>query len=293
MGVSILPFTSPDYPTLLRKVPNPPLVLYVQGTLTEHDAVSVAIVGSRRTTHYGMTQAARLASELAAAGLTIVSGFARGIDTAAHRAALDAGGRTIAVLGSGLARLYPAENAALADEVAASGALVSEYPLDTPPLRPFFPRRNRVVSGLSLGVVVVEAAHRSGALVTADWALDQGREVMAVPGRVDRRSSSGCHRLIQQGARLVERAADVLEQLGDVGAALAPARPKRRAPQPELTADEQRVLEAVGDEPAHIDAVTERCGMPAQNVASLLMLLELKRTITQLPGKHFVRNMVD
>jgi len=288
MDVQIIPFTSPDYPALLRKIVNPPLLLYVQGTLTEHDALSIAIVGSRRASHYGTTQAARLASELATTGLTIVSGFARGIDTAAHRAALDAGGRTIAVLGSGLARLYPTENAPLADEVAANGAMVSEYPLDTAPLRPFFPRRNRVVSGLSLGVLVVEAARRSGALITADWALDQSREVLAVPGRVDRASAGGCHRLIQQGARLVERAQDVLDQLGDVGDALAPLRAQRHAPPPELSDDERRVLKAVGDEPTHIDAVTERCGMPAQNVASLLMVLELKRVVTQLPGKHFV-----
>jgi len=291
MGVQVIPFISPEYPRLLRKIANPPLLLYVQGTLTEHDALSIAIVGSRRASHYGSTQAARLASELATSGLTIVSGFAAGVDTAAHRAALDAGGRTLAVLGSGLARLYPAENAPLADDVAASGAVISEYPLDTRPLRPFFPRRNRIVSGLSLGVLVVEAARRSGALITADWALDQGREVLAVPGRVDRPSAGGCHRLIQQGARLVERAEDVLDQLGDVGAALVPSRARREAaPLPELSDEERRVFEAVGDEPVHIDVVTERSGLPAHNVSSLLMLLELKRVVTQLPGKHFVAN---
>ena len=288
-GVAVLVFTDPAFPALLRRMQRPPLVLYVEGELEEADAVALAIVGSRRPTHYGTTQAARLGAELAARGLTIVSGLARGIDTTAHRAALDGGGRTIAVLGSGLARVYPPENVPLADEIAGHGALVSEFPLHTPPWAANFKRRNRIVSGLSLGVLVIEAGSQSGALVTADWALEQGREVFALPGRVDRSQSRGCHRLIKQGAKLVETAGDVIDGLGKVGEVLAPARPKAATRLPDLSPDEAAVLKAVGDEPTHIDAIADACPLPAHAVASHLMLLELKRLVTQLPGKLFVR----
>lgn len=288
-GVSVLAFHDPAYPALLRRIHSPPLVLYVEGELAEADAVALAVVGTRHPTHYGATQAARLTSELAARGLTIVSGLARGIDTAAHRSALDGGGRTLAVLGSGLARLYPPENAPLADEISAHGALVSEFPLHTPPWQANFPRRNRIVSGLALGVLVVEAAGDSGALVTADWALEEGREVFALPGRVDRRQSRGCHRLIKQGARLVETAGDIIEGLGAVGEALAPPRPAAAAPALELSPDETAVLGSVGDEPTHIDAITDACGLPPHSVASVLMVLEIKKAVEQLPGKLFAR----
>ena len=288
-SVAILPFHSPDYPALLRRTPEPPLVLYVQGAMEPADAVALAIVGSRHPTHYGVTQAGRLASELAARGMTIVSGLAQGIDTAAHRGALDAGGRTIAVLGGGIARLYPAENAALADEIVNHGAVVSEYPLHTAPLDFCFPRRNRIVSGLALGVLVIEAAFKSGALITADWALSQGREVFALPGRVDTRNSRGCHLLIKQGAKLVETSGDILEGLGDVGKTLAPPRPRLREEPLALVAEQLAVYKAIGDDPTQIDAITDAAGLPAQQVASILMLLELKRAVTQLPGKHFVR----
>lgn len=287
-GVAAVAFSDPGYPALLRRIHNPPLVLYVQGRLEPADAVALAIVGTRHPTHYGQTHAGRLASELASRGMTIVSGFARGIDTAAHRAALDGGGRTLAVLAGGIAQLYPPENAPLADEVVAHGALLSEFPLHTRPLRPFFPRRNRIISGLALGVLVVEADRDSGALITADWALEQGREVFALPGPVDRRSG-GCHRLIQQGAKLAETADDVLAELGDAGRALAPARPKPREALPALSPDESAILAVVGDDPKHIDAITDACGLPPQTVASLLMVLEIKKAVTQLPGKHFVR----
>jgi len=288
-GIEVIPFNAPAYPSLLRVIANPPLVIYVQGQMTAEDEVAIAIVGSRRATHYGLTQAARLASELAARGITIVSGLAEGIDSAAHRGALDSGGRTIAVLAGGLRRITPAINAGLADEIARSGALISEFPLDTPPLPPFFPRRNRIISGLSRGVVVVEASARSGALITADWALAQGREVLAVPGRVDSRNSRGCHRLIKDGARLVERADDVVEELGELAAGLrpAPARP-RSSEQPSLSDDERKVLAALTTEPT-MDDIAAACGMPSQVVASLLMVLELKKAVQQLPGKRFVR----
>lgn len=287
--IAIVPFISPDYPAPLRRTPEPPLVLYVQGAMEKADAVALAVVGSRFPTHYGVTQAGRLAAELAARGLTIVSGLAQGIDTAAHRAALDAGGRTLAVLGGGIARLYPAENAALADEIAEHGAVISEFPIHTKPRDFNFPRRNRIVSGLSLGVLVVEAALKSGALGTADWALAQGREVFALPGRVTDKRSRGCHLLIKQGARLVETSEDVLEGLGDVGATLAPPRPRAKEQPPALAADQLAVYKAIGDDPTHIDAIADAAGLPAPQVAGTLMLLELKRLVAQLPGKHFVR----
>ncbi|MBL7222457.1 MAG: DNA-protecting protein DprA [Candidatus Brocadiae bacterium] len=286
--VAILHCLHPHYPASLRRTPRPPLVLYVRGALEPTDAVAVAIVGSRQPTHYGATQAARLAAELAARGITVVSGLARGIDSAAHQGALDSGGRTLAVLGSGLADLYPQENTALAQAVADHGAVLSEFPLHTPAWPANFPRRNRIVSGLALGVLVVEAATKSGALVTADCALAQGREVMAVPGRVDRRQSHGCHWLLKQGARLVEGANDVLDALGDVALALAPPRPKAPRAPIELPPEHAAVLAAVADEPTHIDTITAACGLPAHAVAGALVCLELKKLVSQLPGKHFV-----
>ncbi|MBM4033412.1 MAG: DNA-protecting protein DprA [Planctomycetes bacterium] len=289
-SVAILPFSSPQYPAILLRIPEAPLVLYVQGELQPADAVALAIVGSRFPTHYGTTQAGRLASELAARGMTIVSGLAQGIDTAAHRGALDGGGRTIAVLGGGLAsRLHPPDNAPLADEISRHGAIISDFPLHTPSLPAYFPRRNRIVSGLALGVLVVEADFDSGALITADWALAQGREVFALPGRVTDKRSRGCHLLIKQGAKLVETSEDVLEELGDVAKALAPPRYKPREEPLALAAEEQAVYGAIGDDPTHIDAITDASGLPAHQVASTLMLLELKKAVTQLPGKHFVR----
>ncbi len=289
-GFEVIPFSAPAYPSLLRVIANPPLVIYVQGQMTAEDEIAIAIVGSRRATHYGLTQAARLASELAARGITIVSGLAEGIDAAAHRGALDAGGRTIAVLGGGLKQVWPTVNAGLADEISRSGALVSEFPLHTPTLRPYFPRRNRIISGLSRGVVVVEAPARSGALITADWALAQGREVLAVPGRVDSRTSRGCHRLIKEGAKLVEWADDVIAELGPLAAGLRPAPPRPKPTQePSLTNDERKILAALTTEPTPVDDIAAACGMPSQVVASLLMVLELKKAVQQLPGKRFVR----
>jgi len=289
-GIEVIPFNAPAYPSLLRVIANPPLVIYVQGQMTADDEVAIAIVGSRRATHYGLTQAARLASELAARGITIVSGLAEGIDTVAHRGALDAGGRTIAVLGSGLRHIWPPVNVGLADEISRSGALISEFPLDTPSLPPFFPRRNRIISGLARGVVVVEASAHSGALITADWALAQGREVFAVPGRIDSRNARGCHRLIKDGAKLIERADDVVEELGELAAGLRPA-PARQKPadQPSLSDDERKVIAALTTEPTPMDDIAAACGMPTQVVASLLMVLELKKAVRQLPGKRFVR----
>ena len=287
--IAIVPFPDPAYPAVLRRLRDAPLVLYVEGALEDTDAVALAVVGSRRATHYGTDQAERLSAECAARGLTIVSGLARGIDSAAHQGALDGGGRTIAVLGGGLAKLYPPENAPLADAIARHGAVLTEFPLHTPPWRANFKRRNRLVSGLSLGVLVVEAGYGSGALATADWALDQGREVFALPGRVDRKLSYGCHLLIKQGARLVESPQDIIDGLGHIGDILAPPRPRAREPLPDLSDDEAAVLAAVPDEPTHIDAIADACALPAHTASSLLMVLELKRLVRQLPGKLFVR----
>lgn len=202
-----------DYPANLKYIYDPPSILYIKGNILPEDTIAVAVVGSRRATYYGLKNAENLGFQLAAGGITIISGLARGVDSAAHRGALKARGRTIAVLGSGLNKIYPRENEELVEEIAQNGAVISEFALDTPPLRQNFPRRNRIISGLSLGVVVVEAAKRSGALITANFALEQGREVFALPGKIDSFTSKGTHDLIKQGAKLVESIEDIIEEL--------------------------------------------------------------------------------
>jgi len=211
--VKTLGIADKDYPTNLRYIYDPPATVYLKGNIVPEDNIAIAIVGSRRATHYGLKNAKSLAFELAVRGITIVSGLARGVDSAAHRGALEAKGRTIAVLGSGLNVIYPKENERLAEEIAQNGAVISEFPLDAGPQRYHFPRRNRVISGLSLGVVVVEAAQKSGALITANCALEQGREVFALPGKIDSFTSRGTHDLIKQGAKLVESIEDIIEEL--------------------------------------------------------------------------------
>ena len=212
--IEIIADSEAAYPQLLREIYDPPGVLFVRGSLSPQDAIAVAIVGTRHASHYGLRQAERLARGLAAAGITVVSGLARGIDAAAHRGALAAGGRTIAVLASGLLNVYPPEHGELAEDIRGQGALVSESPPHSPPKSGAFPQRNRLIAGMSLGIVVVEAAQRSGALISAEHAMEQGREVFAVPGRVDNCTSRGCHRLIREGAKLVERVDDILDELG-------------------------------------------------------------------------------
>lgn len=236
-GVEILPLDDPRYPAPLRTLYDHPLVLYRRGSAAEADAAAVAVVGSRECGDYGRRQAGRFGRELASMGVSVVSGLARGVDTAAHRGALEAPeGRTIAVLGSGLLRVYPPENARLFEEICRRGAVYSEFPLRTPPEGLNFPRRNRVIAGLSLGVLVVEAGETSGALLTADWAVEQGREVFCLPGSVESPLSRGCHRLIRQGAKLVETPADILEEFPAFAALVAPAVP--------LTPLERAVLRA-------------------------------------------------
>ena len=297
-GITLLSQDDPLYPVALHRIHDPPFLLYMRGALTPADAASVAVVGSRRMTHYGREQARKFSFQLARAGFTIVSGLARGIDTAAHEAALAAGGRTIAVLGSGIGHLYPPENQALADRIAEQGAVLSEYPVLYVPDKQSFPLRNRIVAGLSSGLLVVEAPARSGALITANQALEQGRSVFAIPGPIDRPSSEGCHRLIQQGASLVCSAEDVIEELGsgintlplqfdsptqdDVSP--SPPTPQRQIDLSEL--EERLVRElALGD--ATIDALAEALGVAAGRIGAALLQLEMKCLVRQLPGKYF------
>ncbi|MHC4253437.1 MAG: DNA-processing protein DprA [Planctomycetota bacterium] len=245
-GVKIVTRADDDYPPALNEIYDPPLVLYVKGELTKRDRLACAIVGTRRCTYYGRSQAERIASHLAGLGITIVSGLARGIDSAAHRGALAAGGRTIAVMGCGLARVYPPENEELAAEIVEHGALVSEFPMEVGPARENFPRRNRVISGMSLGVLVVEGSMRSGAMITANFANEQGRQVYALPGKVDTPGARGPHRLIKDGAKLVEGPEDILDELGPAADSLELDRVAQEPDEP--------------DEPDGVDEADEEAG---------------------------------
>lgn len=274
LGIDIVTADDPKYPEHLRSITHPPPVLYVKGKMQPADALSVAIVGSRRPTHYGLSVARLLAGRAADAGLTVVSGMARGIDSASHQGALAKDGRTIAVLGCGVDIIYPPENAKLAARIAGNGALVSERSLGTRPFSQNFPARNRIISGLSLGVVVVEAGKTSGALITADFALEQGREVFAVPGEILSPLSQGTNRLIKQGARLVEGIEDILEELGILAA--GKVRPDWEIAVTSLSARENRVLGALGFSPVPADDIVVETGLPACAVAATLVSLELK-----------------
>ncbi len=289
--IAILTPAGEDYPRPLCDIPDPPAALFVKGSILPQDALAVAIVGSRHATHYGLAQAERLAGSLARAGLTIVSGLARGIDGAAHRGALNAGGRTLAVLGSGLLNIYPPEHEELAHDVAEAGALISESPPHSPPLAGAFPQRNRVISGLSMGVIVVEASLNSGALISARHAMEQGRDVFAVPGRVDSRMSHGCHRLIRDGAKLVESADDVLEELGPLSAPTTDAKGQEVHHPAELLLNEleQQVLAAVEREATSIDRVVATCGLPVGQVLSTISVLEMRRLVRRLSGNYVLR----
>ncbi|MGI5839086.1 MAG: DNA-processing protein DprA [bacterium] len=288
-----------EYPELLRHIYDPPPVLYFRGELRPEDGTALAIVGTRVASEYGKTVASLLARELAGRGITVVSGMARGIDTAAHLGAMEAGGRTFAVLGCGLDTVYPAENRAVMARIAAAGAVISPFPFGTKPEAGNFPARNRLISGLSLGTVVVEAQERSGALITADFALEQGREVFAVPGNITSKNSRGTNYLLKQGAKLVESLADILEEL---------PRLNRTAPLSDrsspaagavssvaaagLTAEETQVLQCVTDDPLHIDQIVQKCRLVSDRVAAVLMYLELKGLVRRLPGQLFRRSEV-
>ncbi|MGB8170708.1 MAG: DNA-processing protein DprA [Chthoniobacteraceae bacterium] len=287
-GAHVVTQASPEYPRELRQIYNPPILLYVWGTLTERDHRAISVVGSRKTSHYGVESAKRLAYQLAYAGLTVVSGLARGIDTAAHQGALAAQGRTVAVIGSGLMELYPPENLGLAEKIAQSGAVVSEFPMTFPPDRKTFPYRNRIVAGWGAGLLVVEAGLNSGALITAGQALEHGRLVYAVPGQIDRPTSMGSNKLIQQGAKLVMSASDILDDLHSLFPQTGLEKAASAAPA-KLSADEQTLFDALDSTETPLDVLVARTGLPAARVSTSLLMLEMKRLVKQLPGSHFVR----
>jgi len=292
-GVRLILRDEDDYPAMLAEICDPPNILYCRGSLLPRDRLAVGIVGSRRCTIYGRRQAERLAGVLARAGVTIVSGLARGIDAAAHRGALAAGGRTIAVMATGLANIYPPEHVDLAEQVAGQGALVSESPLGQSPIAGLFPQRNRIISGLSLGVVLVEASRKSGALHTARHAMEQGRDVFAVPGPIDNLTSEGCHNLIRDGAILVRNADDILEMLGP------PVEPVRdehgetvHTPRELLLNEQERtVLNQITAGPQHIDEVLRGIPLDSSRALATLTVLEMKHLIRRLPGGYLVRAM--
>lgn len=290
-GIEPLTVDEDEYPRMLGEIHDPPSVLYVRGQLRSQDEMSVAIVGTRHASRYGLAQAERLAGGLARAGMTVVSGLARGIDAAAHRGALAAGGRTLAVLASGLLNIYPPEHEDLAAEICAGGALVAENPPRFEPATGSFPQRNRIISGLSLGVVVVEAAERSGALITARHAMEQNREVFAVPGRVDSRVAGGCHQLIRDGAALVESVDDVLDQLGPLigPAERADGTVVHHPAELQLNTQEQKVLAAIGSEPTSVDDVVYDSGLPIHRVLSTISVLEMRHLVQRISGSMIAR----
>lgn len=291
-GVTICICGEPEYPIALTYLTDAPPVLYVKGTLVREDAQALGIVGMRKCSLYGEDQAQRLAGGLARVGFTIVSGLARGIDSAAHKGALAAGGRTLAVLGNGLATVYPPENKRLAEAVTARGALVSEFPMEVGPAAENFPRRNRLLAALSLGIIVVEAGKQSGSLITARLAAELGKEVFAVPNRVDAPGAAGVHALIRDGAKLVESVADVLDEFPDLGVA-APAgedaaRQGTLALKANLSAEEARLMEVLDGEPTPLDVLASRAGVGAAKAAGAMTLLELKGLVRALPGGRFI-----
>lgn len=284
-GIGVVTVAEAGYPRLLAQIPSPPPVLYVRGSLLPDDDLAVAIVGTRRSTSYGREVTSRMATGLTEAGVTVVSGLARGIDAAAHGGTLAAGGRTIAVLGSGVDIVYPSEHHQLAERIIENGALVSDYPPGRKPDAPNFPARNRIISGLSLGVVVIEAPNRSGALITVDFAADQGREVFIVPGSVLSDNSAGCHRMLRDGARLVTCADDVLDDLR-IGQRKEQAAVQQALP---LTDAERRLLNHINADPQHIDEIVAAANLPVSDGLALISMLELKGIVRDAGSRHFVR----
>jgi len=292
MQVKRITKTHAEYPELLRNIFIPPHELFVTGNILVSDSNAIAIVGTRRATLYGLEQCEKLSFDLALRGITIISGMARGIDTAAHRGAIKARGRTIAVLGSGHNDIYPRENRKLCAEIAKNGAVISEFPPDTPPYKLNFPKRNRIISGMSKGVVVVEAPRKSGALITANFALQQGREVFAMPGNISSMKSSGTNALIKEGAKLITGVSDILEELKliidtkEISAPLSATEKRSRLP---LSSEENTVLDIVDDRPKSIDEISIISDIPVYQISTMLVSLELKRLIKMLPGENFVR----
>ena len=293
-GCKIITIQDESYPANLKAIYDPPQLLYVKSDLLPADSLALSIVGTRSATDYGRAVAEQIGSQLAARGVTVISGMAYGIDTAAHTGALNGGGRTIAVMGNGLDVVYPARNLRLLEKIVDSGAAISEFPMGMKPLRNNFPRRNRVLSGMSLGTLVVEAPKRSGALITAGYALNQGREVFAVPGRIDSEASGGTHDLIKQGAKLVESVEDILEELPEH--ALEPFTKEdvdiaEERMELQLSDDEKAVWKVTSSSSIHIDDISRQSGLPPYKVSAALVMLELKGLVQQSAGKMFARKM--
>ncbi|MBM4273227.1 MAG: DNA-protecting protein DprA [Deltaproteobacteria bacterium] len=299
LGAEMLTHSDPGFPARLKEIPYAPPLIFIRGTLEDEDALAVALVGTRTPSYYGLKTCRRLAGALAARGVTVVSGLARGIDTAAHQGALENSGRTLAVLGCGLDVVYPPENKELYRKIPEQGALITEFPLGTPPEARNFPVRNRLISGLSLAVVVVEAGLRSGTSITVSYALEQGREVMAVPGAIDSPTSVGPHRLIQEGAKLVAAVEDILQELPGVKMVRPPAAEPAvgplfsratitaAAPPLRFPADDP-LLPLLGSEPVQLEELVQTSRLPAAEVMSRLTMLELQGLIRELPGKCYV-----
>ncbi|MDO9579260.1 MAG: DNA-processing protein DprA [Bacteroidales bacterium] len=281
LGVKLIPFTSDDYPERLKCLPYAPPLLYVRGDLKD-DNPSIAIIGSRRASHYGKMVAEKFARELARVGLTIVSGLARGIDTQAHKGALEENGRTIAVLGCGIDRVYPSENVYLIDKIITNGACISEFPIGTHPFAGNFPLRNRIISGLSDAILVVEATQRSGTFTTVGWALEQGKEIFAIPGNITEETSKGTNKLIMDGARPVTSVQDIID-------ALKLDRIITKRVLPLLTEDEKAVYEKLGNTPTQIDQLSVSLSIPVSKLSGILLSLELKSVVKQLPGRYFMK----
>ena len=292
-GCRVVIQTDDEYPPLLRQIYDPPLVLYIKGALLSKDKNAVAMVGSRMTTHYGVEVTRKLAYQLAYLGVTVVSGGARGIDSAAHQGALSAKGRTVAVLGTGINLVFPPENAELYERIATNGAVLTQFPFNRPGDKQTFPIRNRLVAGMTLGTVVVEANLTSGALITANFANEYGRQVFAVPGRIDSPRSKGCHNLIKNGAKLCEGAEDILSEFEYL---FPPSNKPPSAAEPgvlaalELSENEQKVYDALSSEEISIDDAIRKSGLPPSAVSVALLSLEIKRLVRQLPGKMFLRD---
>jgi DNA processing protein len=302
LGVWVIHLQDDRYPPALKAIYDPPPVLYIKGTLTRSDNLAMAIVGSRRCSHYGTEQANRFSHLLASAGFTIVSGLARGIDSAAHRGALATKGRTIAVQGCGLSNIFPPENKKLFEQITENGAVISELPLTYEPLAENFPGRNRIIAGLSMGVLVVEATYRSGALISAQAAMENNREVMAVPGRIDSPCSLGCHKLLKQGARLIDSIDEIMDALGYVGdglkthAAATATEAEQNAQgtlfdtsRLNLTEAEEAILGHLNSEPVHVEELIESTQLSAAKVHSAVISLQLKGLVKQLPGNMLVK----
>ena len=291
VGGTILTLKDDTYPKRLKDIYDPPALLYVRGELKREDELAVSIVGSRKTSPYGRWITEKVSQELARHGVTIISGMARGIDSLAHWGAISGGGRTIAVLGCGVDVIYPSENRKLFEKIIEQGAILSEFQMGSPPEGGHFPRRNRIISGLSLGVVVVQAGERSGSLITAGYALEQGREVFAVPGNVGAEGSRGTNKLIKEGAKVVESSEDILEEILPQWRKEGNIEPKVESPGQDLTGEERILYELLGETPLHIDEMIRESRIDPGGVSSLLLNLELKGLITQWPGKCFSKKM--